>query len=309
MYMPLLLFEPLLTVLSVTIATLLCVYFMLVIDSAGFYNKELDLFEKNWVMKFTYCLNYFVFFWFVQFIVGCQHFVIAGTVSQWYFTRNKSKVRSPICNSFYNLIFFHLGTICLGSLMLTIIKLIRMVMRRVKARKVYINCQESDNIVLIALSYVYEFMMSLLEGIISFLNNNAYIVTAIDGLPLLLAGKRAVHLIFNNFGEHMASQTVGDLVIGSCKLFIFLPSFLVGIEMISSGLSLIVVLLLAILVSHVMMSTFETTVDTLFICYSIDSEENDGEERPYFMSENLIIAMVETKHLEPPKTPIEPQQV
>ncbi|XP_037050462.1 choline transporter-like protein 1 [Bradysia coprophila] len=152
-------------------------------------------------------------------------------------------------------------------------------------------------------------MMSLLEGIISFLNNNAYIVTAIDGLPLFAAGKRAVHLIFNNFGEHMASQTVGDLVIGSCKLFIFLPSFLVGIEMISSGLSLIVVLLLAILVSHVMMSTFETTVDTLFICYSIDSEENDGEERPYFMSDNLIIAMVETKNLEPPKTPIEPQQV
>lgn len=138
MSMPLLLFEPLLTVLSLSIATLLCVYFMLVIDSAGFYNKQLDLFETNWIIEFTYWLNYFVFFWFVQFIVGCQHFVIAGTVSQWYFTRNKSKVRSPISNSFYNLIIFHLGTICLGSLLLTIIKLIRRVMRSVKARNVYI---------------------------------------------------------------------------------------------------------------------------------------------------------------------------
>lgn len=93
--------------------------------------------------------------------------------------------------------------------------------------------RQSDNIVLIALSYVYEFIVSLLEGMIDFLNNNAYIVTAIDGLPLFAAGKRAVHLIFNNFGEHFATQTVGDLVIGSCKLFIFLPSFLIGFELIS----------------------------------------------------------------------------
>lgn len=135
MDMPLLLFEPLLTVLSLVIATSLSAYFMLVIDSAGSFNKEMYRFEKNGIITFAYWLNFFVFFWFVQFIAGCQHFVIAGTVSQWYFTRNKSTVRRPICNAFSNLVIFHLGTICLGSLLLTIIKIIRWIMRGIKVKK------------------------------------------------------------------------------------------------------------------------------------------------------------------------------
>lgn len=57
-----------------------------------------------------------------------------------------------------------------------------------------------------------------------------------------------------------------------------------------------------------MMSTFESTLDTLFICYSIDSEENDGFVRPYFMSDDLKNTMFEAKQLAPPAE-AEPQQV
>lgn len=69
-----------------------------------------------------------------------------------------------------------------------------------------------------------------------------------------------------------------------------------------------IIVVLALLVSHIMMATFESAVDTLFICYSIDSEENDGVMRPYFMSESLKNAMNDAKQLAPSEEP-EPQQV
>ncbi|KAG4073667.1 hypothetical protein HA402_000891 [Bradysia odoriphaga] len=303
MDMPMLLFEPLLTVLSLIIATFCCVYFMLVIDSAGTFNKALYQFEQNAVIKFTYWLNIFVYFWFVQFILGCQHFVAASTVSQWYFTRNKSLVRRPVCNAFSDLIIFHLGTICLGSLLLTLIKILRCIMNGIKR-----SIRQSNNILAVALVYVYDFLLRLLEDAISFLTSNAYIVTAIDGLPFIAAGKRAVHLIFTNFGEKLAAELVGDIVVWTCKLFIFFTSLLVSYELLFSGdqqtgdglFSFCIIIVLAFLVTHVMLGTFESTIDTLFVCYSIDTEENDGVVRPFFMSESLKNTMFEAKQLGPP---------
>ena len=37
------------------------------------------------------------------------------------------------------------------------------------------------------------------------------------------------------------------------------------------------------------------TVDTIFICYCIDVEENDGVENPYYMSDSLRKIMMEMK--------------
>jgi len=37
------------------------------------------------------------------------------------------------------------------------------------------------------------------------------------------------------------------------------------------------------------------TVDTIFICYCIDVEENDGVENPYYMSDSLRKIMMELK--------------
>lgn len=194
--------------------------------------------------------------------------------------------------------------------------------------------RRSNSIVAIVLSYVYDFLLRIMEDAISFLSSNAYIVTAIDGLPFIAAGKRAVHLIFTNFGEKLAAELVGEIVIWTLKLFIFSISFLIGLEWLivsyriliwnqqyinnlflitqtnydeTAILTFCIIIVLSFLVAHVMMSTFESTVDTLFICYSIDSEENDGFVRPYFMSDDLKNTMFEAKQLAPAGA--EPQQV
>lgn len=43
------------------------------------------------------------------------------------------------------------------------------------------------------------------------------------------------------------------------------------------------------------MTVYEMTVDTIFICFCEDCEQNDGMTRPYFMSKNLMEVMQELK--------------
>lgn len=51
----------------------------------------------------------------------------------------------------------------------------------------------------------------------------------------------------------------------------------------------------AFLIAHCFVSVFEMTVDTIFICFCDDCEENDGNTRPYFMSPELMDVMKKLK--------------
>jgi len=93
------------------VATILFSYITLVIESSEIHDE---------ITSLALWMDFFVYFWFIQFILSCQHFVIAGAVSQWFFTRDKTKVHSPIKKAFSNLLKFHLGSACFGSLILWI---------------------------------------------------------------------------------------------------------------------------------------------------------------------------------------------
>lgn len=84
-------------------------------------------------------LNAFFFYWFTMFAYGCQHFIIASAVSQWYFTRDKAKVDSPQATGFSNLFKFHIGSICFGSYLIMIVKFILGVLRGLAVRNNYLE--------------------------------------------------------------------------------------------------------------------------------------------------------------------------
>lgn len=43
------------------------------------------------------------------------------------------------------------------------------------------------------------------------------------------------------------------------------------------------------------MTVYEMTLDTIFICFCEDCEQNDGMSRPYYMSKDLMEVMQELK--------------
>lgn len=128
------------TFLSLTVTISLWFYFSLMIESSGqltvlhfdsgasmkiLYTKDTGILMARWI-------NIFAFFWFSQFLIGCQHYVIAGAVAQWFFTRNKKKLGFPVLHSFTTLIRYHLGTICFGSLLIAIVQIMRVLLKAIQ---------------------------------------------------------------------------------------------------------------------------------------------------------------------------------
>lgn len=132
--MPLLFLEPFLTFLAIGLSCVCFVSLAIMINSAG---KAENLgsddvpkvrFVRDYGMIVAQVVNLIAFIWFASFVNGCQNFIIAGTVSQWFFARTKSQIKSPINKSFKNLLRFHIGSVCLGSVILTAIKILRIVL-------------------------------------------------------------------------------------------------------------------------------------------------------------------------------------
>lgn len=68
----------------------LWLYLAIWIESSGrltVQNNTNAAFVKDDTMKVARWYNVMAMFWMVQFIIGCQHMVIAGAVATWYFTR------------------------------------------------------------------------------------------------------------------------------------------------------------------------------------------------------------------------------
>jgi solute carrier family 44 (choline transporter-like protein), member 1 len=133
-----LLFQPVLTMISFLVALAIFGYFFVTISVSGPYQEiknpesgRYELVENNPGAKgiASYTITGFVYFFFVNFILGCQHFIIASTVSQWYFTRDKTKLDAPISTAYSHLLSFHLGAICLGALLITIVKIVLGILR------------------------------------------------------------------------------------------------------------------------------------------------------------------------------------
>lgn len=164
-------------------------------------------------MRIAEKVNLVAFIWFTQFIYGCQHFVIAGTISKWYFARDKTKLNSPIKTSFSNLLNFHLGSVCMGAMMITLVKFIK----KVFDRRNYFCC-----------CCIFTCIINFLEKILKFFVRNTYIIIARNGTPFIESGTHAFHLIFNNFQNTVAVNFFGDLTLSVARLFIVIIAGFIG---------------------------------------------------------------------------------
>ena len=90
-------------------------------------------------MQFT---NLFGLYWGVFFFSAFGEMVLAGVFSQWYWTLDK-KNALPGCalgTAMYNATVFHLGTIAFGSLIISIIRMLRTILEYVEKKcKMYEN--------------------------------------------------------------------------------------------------------------------------------------------------------------------------
>ncbi|XP_037045587.1 choline transporter-like protein 1 isoform X2 [Bradysia coprophila] len=302
---PLIVLEPLLTFLAMGLATAAFLYFYVMIESSGKLKSENDengkffkaLYVKDIGCHGAYYINLVAYIWFTQFILGCQHFVIASTVSQWFFARTKSKLDSPISRAFHHLLRIHIGSICLGSIFITIVKIIRMLVEGATN-----SMRNSDSAFAKAVACCCEFIVEQLERLLKYLVRNAYIIVALDGTPLIESGQKAFRLLTENLKDVLTLNHVGDFVLFLGRIFVTLIAGFISYEVASRNdsiefkfIPIILSVILAFLIIHCFMTVYEMTLDTIFICFCVDCEQNDGQSRPYFMSRKMMEVMMELK--------------
>lgn len=127
-------------------------------------------YKKDQLMKFARIYNILVLLWVIEFIIGCQHMVIAGSVSTWFFTRNKDNLSSPISTSVGYLFNYHLGSVALGSFIITVFTIIRAILNYIDE---YLKDSKSE--VGQALYKAFKCLFSCLQQFIQYLTRNAYI--------------------------------------------------------------------------------------------------------------------------------------
>ncbi|XP_023337592.1 choline transporter-like protein 4 [Eurytemora carolleeae] len=114
--------------------------------------------------------------------------VLAGCFSSWYWAFNKSKdVPSfPIISSFYRAFRYHLGSLAFGSLIIAILRMIRLAIQYVEEK---IKEKGLDNPATKVILCLCKCCFWCLEKFMKFLNRNAYIITASYGYNFCKSAK------------------------------------------------------------------------------------------------------------------------
>jgi len=250
-------------------------------------------------------INLFGIFWGIFFMEAFGQLVLAGAFAGWYWTFKKPEnlPTNGLSASFHRSVRYHLGTVAFGSLIIAILRMIRVILEKIEGK---LAKYHQDNIVVKGVMCVCKCCFWCLEKFMRFLNRNAYIMCAVQGTNFCSSAKDAFFLLLRNVARLAVLTGVTNflmflskiVVVGICAALSYIL-FSGSIKEVSSELPLpplnfpllptILISLAAYLISSCFFSVYEMAIDTLFLCFLQDSEINDGsKEKPYYMSRKLM---------------------
>lgn len=229
--------------------------------------------DATWV-RYMWWVYIIGLIWSSEFILACQHMIISGAVAKWYFTNGKNK-KSVVLSSMYNLAFYHLGSIALGSLLIILFKIPRLILTTCHSKS---NSASTNNhcIKKTCTCCTYSF-----DNFFKYINHNAYTIVSMEGIGFCLAASRAWHVIVGNALRLGSINSIGDfilflakclvtLIIGSLTLFTLRSNS----ELHFYAIPIIIICLFAFFVAHCVISLHEVVIDTLFLCVCEDKNIN-----------------------------------
>jgi len=307
------LFQPVITLAVTLINLLIWAYFILVASQVNeriLWSDGLVTFNGIYIQWAWFCFPLFIifnFFWVHVFIDGVHQVTIAGAVSNWFFSEEKTKSLN-ICPGFHAMmdtLKYNLGSIALGSMLIAILKTIQVVIWIVERQtKGTAGSPEAEGIKK-AIFACLKCCTACVEWIMKRVNQNAFIGIAVYGYPFCRAATRCMGLKVMNAGRTMTTALIckGTLVLGKLitvcltlaiyRLMItsrseaLAPTGSENLPMTATVCIYLIVAGVAFLITSVFLSVYELALDTIFICFCEDQERNNGKDRPYYSSVRL----------------------
>ncbi|CAJ0565444.1 unnamed protein product, partial [Mesorhabditis spiculigera] len=245
--------------------------------------------------------NLFAFFWMTCFVTALGEIALAGAFAShyWAVDKNRDIPTFPVLRALCFAMKYNLGSLAFGSLLIAIVKFIRVILDYLDKKS-----QTTQNSVLKAIFCLLKCWFWCLEVFLKFLTKNAYIMMAIYGKGFFTSAKDSFLLLTRNcirvvvinqvtafllfIGK--AAITIG---IGVVAYFWFTGKWTIDgiprVDLYYYFLPIIIVLIGSYFIADMFFDVYEMAVDTTFICFLEDGEQNDGSpEKPFFMSANLL---------------------
>lgn len=283
--MPTMLLTPVLTwIMLIAWAAFWLFTMVFMISADDFYTVNASIANGYGHVKYVPKEDYDNFFWYFlfallwvsQFIIAIEQLVLAGCVTSFYVTSG-SPPKGIFCRSLWRVLRYHLGTAALGSLIIAIVQLIRVIFEYIKRK----TAGEDKS----AIQKFFEKCMTCclwcLEKCLKFINKNAYIETMLYGLPFCSAACTAFKTILANIVKVAMLSFVGFLVIFVIKIMVAATTAFIAFEWIKDhpdvpllGLVVFIIAMIAWFIADAFASVVEMTADTLLICYCEDVDSN-----------------------------------
>lgn len=163
----------------------------------------------------------FSFLWTSQVIGNVSLATLAGgPYGCWYYFGPRytgAMPKRPTLNSFFRASTFSLGSIAFGSLIVTILEVVRLMLNAARN-----NANQQGNAVEACLACCAECFIGFLESLVEYFNRYAYIEIALYGKPYIKAAKDTFRL----FRDRGIDALVNDSLVGMTLIF---GAYLVGL--------------------------------------------------------------------------------
>ncbi|KAL1184780.1 hypothetical protein V6Z11_A01G068900 [Gossypium hirsutum] len=207
----------------------------------------------------------------------------------------------PVFDSMKRLIRYSLGSVALGSLIVSFVESIRFILESFR-RKLKVAETTPDSWFGKMVYHTSQGCLRCVEWTIKSVNRNAYIMIAITGKSFCRSSAIATELIMNNILRLVRVNVIGDVILFLGKLFVSLSSAVFGFLVLdthkySSGhnklssplLPVLVCWTLGYVVATLFFAVVEMSIDTLILSFCQDSEEHEGTAQfaPLLLMETL----------------------
>ncbi len=238
-------------------------------------------------------LEGFVLIWSHIFVHACGQISIAGAVSEWYFDKTRS-FNGSVFAALQRTLRFHVGTAAFGSLIVSVVEVLRCVVSFYVNRTKRLN---KDSAIFKFLSCCAECCMGVLERLAHFASEMAYIQTAMHGTNFCTSASTSFSLVSRNSMNIIALSGVSGAIMLIGKLFIAFGTTLASIFIFNGGKDLftnvkqfqsipcLIVFLLSYVIASFFLGVLETCIDTIFQCFCEDSERHSGK----FTGQNFLL--------------------
>jgi hypothetical protein len=265
--------------------------------------------QFQWDLRYQrwFALHCFMLLWSCEFLIYLTFTTLSGAVADWYFTPHSASQtavqvrpahgteysvdkqphrmsRFPIISSLCRTLRFHLGTVLVGALIIAIIQSVRAVLAYLQSQS-----KGRNNRVQQAVFGCLQCCLSCLQSLIDKVNRNALIWCAVYGDGFVASVSGSFQLIWANLFRVAAINVVSHFLFFLGKVVIAAAStglsLLIMTRVSGEGeaqvgslfVPLVCVFAVSFVVASLFMTVFSCCVDTVFLCFLIDCQENERD--------------------------------